>query len=72
MSFEGLSLNGFLMKQTGNVYIFSKSKTKKDFANPVRPFQMDRKFSIQMMVLQSMSSWMMNTANTNNTLITLV
>lgn len=60
------------MKQTGNVYIFSKSKTQKDLANPIRPFQMDRKFCIQMVVLQSMSSWMMNTANTNNTLKTLV
>lgn len=60
------------MKQTGNVYIFSKSKTKKDLANPIRPFQMDRKFCIQMVVPQSMSSWMMTTANTNNTLKTLV
>lgn len=58
------------MRQTKHVYSFSKSKTKKGNTNLIKPFQMDRKFCIQIVVLQNTNSWMVNTANT--TLTTLV
>lgn len=58
------------MRQTKHVYSFSKSKTKKGNTNLIKSFQMDRKFCIQIVVLQNTNSWMVNTAN--NTLTTLV